>query len=73
MALNGNDTVVSTPLRTAVGTFGGVLKDVPASDLGATVVAEILKRTGLDGSEVDQLLVGKVAGLHRLGRSLVAT
>lgn len=58
MALNGNDTIVSTPLRTAIGTFGGAVKDVPASDLGATVVAEILKRTGLDGSEVDQLVVG---------------
>ena len=31
------DVVISTPLRTAIGTFGGSLKDVPATDLGATV------------------------------------
>ena len=40
---NGNgEIVISTPLRTAIGTFGGSLKDVPATELGATVGKEIL-------------------------------
>ena len=34
---NGSEIVISTPLRTAIGTFGGALKDTPATDLGATV------------------------------------
>ena len=36
------DIVVSTPLRTAIGTFGGALRDVPATDLGATVGRAVL-------------------------------
>ncbi len=39
--INGNgEIVVSTPLRTAIGTFGGALKDTLATDLGATVGKE---------------------------------
>lgn len=34
---NGVDIVLCTPLRTGIGKFGGALKDVPATDLGATV------------------------------------
>ena len=35
---NGNgEIIISTPLRTGIGTFGGALKEVPATDLGATV------------------------------------
>jgi acetyl-CoA C-acetyltransferase len=60
MSLKGNNVVISTPRRTAVGTFGGTLKDVSASDLGATVVKDILARTGLDGEGVDQVIVGNV-------------
>ena len=52
--------VVSMPLRTAIGTFGGMIKDVPASDLGSTVVKEILNRTGLAEDRVDQVIVGNV-------------
>ena len=60
MALDGNQIVISTPLRTAIGTFGGALKDTPASDLGATVVKEVLTRNGLDGDQIDQVYVGNV-------------
>ena len=38
------DIVISTPLRTAIGTFGGSLKDVPATDLGATVGKAVIER-----------------------------
>ena len=54
------DVVVSTPRRTAIGTFGGMLKDVAAVDLGATVVKDVLARSGLSASQVDQVIVGNV-------------
>ena len=44
--------------RTAVGSFGGSLKDVPASDLGAAVVKEVLVRGGVKPEQVDELMFG---------------
>jgi acetyl-CoA C-acetyltransferase len=52
------DAVICEPLRTPVGRFGGALKDVPAADLGSTVVRALLERTGLAGDEVDDLILG---------------
>ena len=60
MGMNGTEVVVSTPLRTAIGTFGGTLKDTPAVELGTVVASEILARTGLDGNEVDSVIIGNV-------------
>ena len=58
---NGNgEIVISTPLRTAIGTFGGALKDTPAVDLGATVGAEVLQQAGVEGEQVDQIIVGNI-------------
>jgi acetyl-CoA C-acetyltransferase len=58
---NGNgEIVISTPLRTGIGTFGGVLKDVAATDLGATVGREVLSRSGIEGEQVDQVIVGNI-------------
>ena len=57
---NLNEIVISTPLRTAIGTFGGMLKDIPASDLGATVAKRILEDAHLDPGQVDQVIVGNV-------------
>jgi acetyl-CoA C-acetyltransferase len=58
---NGNgEIVISTPLRTAIGTFGGALKDVPATDLGATVTKEVISQAGIDGENVDQVIVGNI-------------
>lgn len=58
---NGNgEIVISTPLRTAIGTFGGALKDTPATDLGATVGQEVLKQAGVEGEQVDQIIVGNI-------------
>src|SRR5215212_4612597 len=54
------DVVISTPLRTAIGTFGGSLKDVSAADLGATVGKAVLERSGIDPEQVDQVIVGNV-------------
>ncbi|MGH3144675.1 MAG: beta-ketoacyl synthase N-terminal-like domain-containing protein, partial [Rubrobacter sp.] len=57
---NGTEIVISTPLRTAIGTFGGSLKDVPATDLGATVGKEVLSQAGIEGGQVDQCIVGNI-------------
>src|SRR2546430_5169473 len=57
---NIQEIVISTPLRTAIGTFGGMLKDIPASDLGATVAKRVLEDAKLDPGQVDQVIVGNV-------------
>lgn len=47
---NGNggvEIVISAPVRTAIGTFGGALKDVSAVDLGTIVAKEVVSRSGL--------------------------
>jgi acetyl-CoA C-acetyltransferase len=54
------EAVICEPVRTAVGRYGGVLRDVPAADLGATVVRGLLERTGLAGEDVDDLILGHV-------------
>ena len=46
--------------RTAIGSFGGALKDVAAPVLGATVVVEALRRSGLAASEVQHVVIGQV-------------
>ena len=52
------DAVVCEPLRTAVGGFGGVLRDVPAHELAATVIRALLDRTGLPPDAVDDVVLG---------------
>jgi acetyl-CoA C-acetyltransferase len=47
-------------LRTAIGTFGGALKDVPAVELGATVGREVVSRAGIENDQVDQIIVGNI-------------
>ena len=51
--------------RTAIGSFGGSLKDIPAADLGATVIKEALNRAGVKPEQVDEVMFGCVltAGL----------
>ncbi|WP_119069253.1 thiolase family protein [Rubrobacter indicoceani] len=57
---NGGEVVISTPLRTAIGTFGGTIKDVPATTLGATVGKAVVEKSGVDPSAVDQCIVGNI-------------
>ncbi len=57
---NGDRIVISAPLRTAIGTFGGALKDTPAVELGSTVGKEVLSRAGVDGEQVDQAIIGNI-------------
>lgn len=54
------EVVVASAVRTAIGTFGGSLKDVPPTELGALVVRESLARAGVPGSEVGHVVFGHV-------------
>ena len=54
--------VLSEPLRTAIGTFGGTLKDVSAVDLGTTVVKEIMNRTSVPPQQIDDCVMGNILG-----------
>src|SRR5437773_2450282 len=58
--MSSRDVVLSHPVRTAIGTFNGTLKDTPASELGATVVRETLRRSGLDPARVGSVVMGNV-------------
>jgi acetyl-CoA acetyltransferase family protein len=53
------DALICEPLRTPVGRFGGVFKDVPAAALAKTVIEELVKRTGLPAESVDDVLLGQ--------------
>lgn len=52
--------VLCAPVRTAIGTYGGTLKDVPAADLGAVVVRAALERAKLPPAEVGTVVMGNV-------------
>lgn len=52
--------VICEPLRTAIGTFGGSLKDIPAVELGATVVKNVIERSGVDPKEVEDCIMGNI-------------
>ena len=54
------EVVVVSAVRTAIGTFGGSLKDVPTTDLAALVVRESIARAGLEGKDVGQVVFGHV-------------
>ena len=54
------DVVIVAATRTAVGSFQGSLVHVPAVDLGAAVIRRLLEKTGLDGAQVDEVIMGQV-------------
>jgi acetyl-CoA C-acetyltransferase len=59
------ETVIVSAARTAIGSFQGVFTDVSATKLGSLIIAEALKRAGIKGEEVDEVIMGCVltAGL----------
>ena len=54
------EVVIVSAARTAIGSFGGSLKNVPASTLGAVAVKGALERAGITGDMVDEVLMGSV-------------
>ncbi|MBA5851483.1 acetyl-CoA C-acetyltransferase [Clostridium sp. cel8] len=59
------EVVIASAVRTAIGKFGGTLKDVPATELGAIVIKEAIKRANIKPEDVDEVVMGNVlqAGL----------
>ncbi len=58
--MSPKEVVICSPVRTAIGTYGGSLKEVPAPDLGAAVIRETLRRSGLAADKVQTLVMGNV-------------
>jgi acetyl-CoA C-acetyltransferase len=52
--------VIVSAVRTPVGKFNGALKDIPASDLGALVMKEAVKRAGISPDQIDEVIFGHV-------------
>ena len=56
-----SDSIVIThATRTAIGSFGGSLSSVPASELGSTVIKSLLDKSGVDPAQVDEVIMGQV-------------
>jgi acetyl-CoA acetyltransferase len=57
---SSRSVVLAAPVRTAIGTFGGSLKEVSASDLGAVAIGAAVERGGLEPDEIDTVVMGNV-------------
>ena len=55
-----NSVVITAANRTAVGSFGKSLKKVPADELGAAVISEVINRSKIEKNEVDEVIMGQV-------------
>jgi acetyl-CoA C-acetyltransferase len=58
--MTSRSIVFAEPVRTAIGTFGGSLKDVPAPALGATAIRGAVTRAGIRPDEVETVVMGNV-------------
>lgn len=54
------EIVLCSPVRSAIGSYGGALKNIPASDIGAAVIRETLRRSGLPADVIDTVVMGNV-------------
>ncbi|MDQ4077759.1 MAG: acetyl-CoA C-acetyltransferase [Chloroflexota bacterium] len=57
---NGREPVIVSAARTPIGRFQGSLAGTPATELGAVAIREAVKRAGIDGADVDEVLMGNV-------------
>jgi acetyl-CoA C-acetyltransferase len=55
-----DDVVIVAALRTAIGKFGGTLAKTPASDLGAHIIAALVKQTGISPDQISEVILGQV-------------
>jgi acetyl-CoA C-acetyltransferase len=60
MSANGDPVVLVSGVRTAIGRFGGSLKDVEAHELGAVCIREALARGGIEPAAVEEVVMGQV-------------
>src|SRR5271166_4356250 len=58
--MTSRSVVIAEPVRTAIGAFGGTLKDVPAPDLGAVAIRAAVEWAGLKPEEVETVAMGNV-------------
>jgi len=54
------DVLISSACRTPIGSFQGALAGLSAAELGAVAIREAVKRTGIDGAQVDRAIMGNV-------------
>jgi len=54
------EVVIVAATRTAIGSFQGALANIPAAELGAAVIRQLLAKTGLKGDQVDEVILGQV-------------
>src|SRR5258707_15249600 len=58
--MTSRSVVFAEPVRTAIGTFGGTLKEIPAPDLGAVAIGAAVARAKLRSDEVETVVMGNV-------------
>jgi len=58
--MSRSNVVLCAAARTAIGTYGGALRDVPAPDLGAAAIRAVLERAKLAGSDIGTVVMGQV-------------
>ena len=58
--MSNTEVVICSPVRTAIGTYGGTLKDMPAADVGAVAIRATLERSKLTGGDIDTVVMGNV-------------
>ncbi|MEP3266001.1 MAG: acetyl-CoA C-acetyltransferase [Hyphomicrobiales bacterium] len=58
--MSSDDIVIVSAGRTAVGSFNGAFAATPAHDLGAAVISGVLERAGIEGGNVDEVILGQV-------------
>lgn len=58
--MSRREIILAHPVRTAIGTYNGTLKGVPATELGAIVIEATLRRAGLSGDDIGTVVMGNV-------------
>jgi acetyl-CoA C-acetyltransferase len=68
--------VIVSGVRTAIGSFGGALKDVPATELGRVVISGAIERAGIDRADIEEVIMGNVlqagVGMNAARQSAIA-
>ena len=71
-----SQAVIVSGARTAIGSFGGALADVPATELGRVVIESALERAGIDPSDIEEVIMGNVlqsgVGMNPARQSAIA-
>ena len=58
--MNINDVVITAATRTAVGSLGKSLKNVPSQELGSVAISEVIRSSNIQNTEIDEIIMGQV-------------